>query len=224
MTLIRLAVEDDVGAIQKIANEPRSTVSHLGGFVMMEPIKAVVKSGSMLVAVQSDSIVGFSEALPFGKHGLKMSLVAVTPDLRRQKICTSLYVGWGLIASLQGRLYLQDHIISNNPTMPMVLPTLGFSPAVVLRSKVKRHHDLTLWYKSMCPQTSGWVYRVPSTTEYHLEDLERYHENFSQMGQLLSSRGRSEDVRESLIALNSTREYVRRCSLEYERSRVGGSL
>ncbi len=192
MIKIRLAEADDCGAIQVIANEPRSTVSYLGGFVMLEPIKSVVKSGSMLVATIDDQIVGFSEALPFGKHCLKMSLVAVTPDLRRQKIGSSLYNTWRLIGNLQGRLYMQDHIISNNPTMPLLLPTIGFTPAVVLRSKVRRHHDLTLWYKSLIPANKDTT-EYPDV-EYSILDLQKYQDNLEQMKQLLFTKERHHNI------------------------------
>jgi hypothetical protein len=189
VTIIRLAVEDDCPAIQVIANEPRSTVSYLGGFVMMEPIKHVVKNSNMLVAEQDGQIVGFSEALPSGRHCLKMSLVAVKPELRQQRLGTSMYMGWQLIGNIQGRLHQQDHIISNNPTMPTLLPTIGFHEAVRMRSKVRRHHDLSFWYKDITTNDSKRsLERIASDVKYKIEILDRWVDNRQQMIVLLNSQ------------------------------------
>jgi hypothetical protein len=195
VTTIRLAVEDDCTAIQIIANEPRSTVSYLGGFVMMEPIKHVVKNSNMLVAEQDGEIVGFSEALPSGRHCLKMSLVAVRPELRQQRLGTSLYLGWQLIGNIQGRLHQQDHIISNNPTMPTLLPTIGFHEAVRMRSKVRRHHDLSFWYKDITTSDSGTSFsRIADGVKYKIDVLDRWHNNCQQMVVSLNGQAKEETV------------------------------
>ncbi len=111
--IVRLAVAEDVDQIQRLYNNAKNS-QWLGGFAFRDPILSKVMGESLIVAeLVFEGVVGASEVGYIGTQGMKMSLVAVTPDLYRRRIGTSIYTAWAMVASLQGRLFMEDHFIGD---------------------------------------------------------------------------------------------------------------
>jgi len=142
---IRLAQgEQDIDIVQGIYNS-KENVNYLGGFTLRTSIELKMNTYDIIIANLDGKDVAASEIGRNGTQRTSLQLVAVLEDYRRMHLASKMYWTWTLITAVQGRLHLTDHIISNNPVMPHVLPTLGFKHSAELRSKVRRHHSMNLW-------------------------------------------------------------------------------
>jgi len=139
---------EDVVIAQEIFNS-KENVSYLGGFTMKDAVAQAASSNCVIIGSLDGKDISASQATRNGTQRTSLQLVATLAPYRRNHMTTSMYWAWTLMTALQGRLHLTDHIISNNPVMPHVLPTLGFDHVAELRSKVKRHHSMNLWAYDM---------------------------------------------------------------------------
>jgi len=142
---IRLAkTEEDIDIVQGIYNS-KENVNYLGGFTLRTSIEIKMNTNDIIIASLDGKDVAASEIGRNGTQRTALQLVAVYDEYRRNHLASKMYWTWTLISAAQGRLHLTDHIIENNPVMPHVLPTLGFTRVAGLRSKVRRHHTMNLW-------------------------------------------------------------------------------
>ncbi len=212
---VQLATSEDVDAVQRIFNHSENSAG-LGGFTLREAIAQKIQAGQVLVVMElriatldKSVVVGASEVGYDGKHRMKMQLVGVDPEKKRQRVATALYTGWALVAALRGRLHMQDHIIGDNPHMPGHLTKLGFSRDVVLRSKVRRHKDLCLWVKHLYDAgLTDFYRRVPPRYQFDIEDTEKYRSNFIDTYTMLVQMGRNADAHFLRVTREEALEYL----------------
>ncbi len=93
--------------------------------------------------------------------------------------------------------------------MPWFLRSLGFSPDAVLRSRVRRHADLTLWMKHLYRDGLASFYeRVPSHYVIQLEDTEKYRSSFIDTYTRLVQSKRNEDAHFLRVLREEALEYI----------------
>ncbi len=93
--------------------------------------------------------------------------------------------------------------------MPHLLPTLGFSEDVVLRSKVRRHHNLSLWVNYLYNNgLSSFYERVPPDLHIQLQDTERYRSIFIDNYTKLVQLKRNQDAHFLRVLREEALEYL----------------
>jgi hypothetical protein len=204
--IIRPGTLDDVDKVQKIANEPKSTLSYLGGFTMREYLVGMYGRGNEsqpnnIVAELDGEVVGFSDSKGRHHHYHEYDLVAVIPELRRKRIGTALYAYHAMRCGLSGRMFARDQTIHFNTLMvDGYLPFHEFEKKIEFRHKIRNFSTIFWWIKDFSPESIQDFINKAEDTEYKvefvLEDRKRYEENLNTVLQILQEKGdRSTDIR-----------------------------
>ncbi len=216
--IIRPGTVEDVDQVQPIANEPKSTLPYLGGWTMREQLVGLYSRGNTsvpynIVAEIDGKVVGFSDSKPKHNHYHEYDLVAVLPELRRQRISSAMYAYHALRCGLSGRMFARDQTIHFNEVMGKgYLPFHGFEKQVELRSKVRNFSSLLWWTKDFSVDSiDEFTQRVEKDevsaydmVEYRLQDSEALKSNFDIVCRLLEERSRFAD----LERIKENREHV----------------
>lgn len=203
--IIRPGTVSDVDKVQPIANEPKSTLPYLGGWTMREQLVGLYSRGNEsqpfnIVAELDGQVVAFSDSKPKHNHYHEYDLVAVIPELRRQRIGSAMYAYHALRCGLSGRMFARDQTIHFNALMGEgYLPFHQFEKKVELRNKVRNFSSLYWWVKDFDESTiTDFVGKARDgihEVEFVLEDKPRFLENMLTVKTSLEERTRYQDAR-----------------------------
>jgi len=172
--IIRPGTVDDVDAVQSIANEAK-TLPFLGGFTMRGYIVDLYEKNNSetplnVVAELDGEIVGFSDSKNKNICYTEFQLVAVQPELRRQKIGTALYTYHLFRSALMGKKFVKDQVMHFNTVMQDdYLPFLGFTQYANLRGKIRHFSDLNWWILYLTQNNLDRIWQGANSGPHSLE-------------------------------------------------------
>jgi len=171
--IIRPGTVDDVDPVQSIANEAK-TLPFLGGFTMRDVLVSAYEKNEKfpynIVAELDGEIVGFSDSKDRNVAYTEYDLVAVKPELRRQRIGSALYTYHLLKSALQGKKFMKDQTIHFNTVMQDgYLPTLGFSHIAGLRGKIRNFSTINWWMMPIEVDALDRFYNLATSGPHEVE-------------------------------------------------------
>jgi len=210
---VRLASLSDIESVQRVFNA-RTSVKLVGTWTHATEITNRVSKSKTLAYECDGEIVGASEIGYSNPNRMKMDLVAVNQEYRRQRIASTLYATWALLGACRGSLLQVDTVVDTNPLMEYFLPSMGFEKTAVLRSRVRRHHSIHLWYgKISTERLEQLVQKIPkcNTLDSSVQELsnsEKFQQNYQLTIKLLHDRGWDKRREEVQSAYRFARNYL----------------
>lgn len=178
MAVIKIATEPLCEHVQPVFNH-KDVLPWLGGFTMLEQMKANCRSGrpGLWYAVEDTVVVG--AMMVAGRPAafqMKYGSVGVVPDWRRKRISTALYFALTCQGVLEGRRLFEDSIVADNPVQFMALPAMGLNKVGTLRHKTGSGKGICLFDFSLLEEGAfeKMAWRVHESG-HHIHVLENFY-------------------------------------------------
>lgn len=184
---VRRCYEWEARDLQKVFSEPQN-VEPLGGQIFLANLELKARQQCLAVVLDQGKVIAGCEVTRRGLARLEINTLAVSKDYVGQGHAEALYAFWVQACGLEHRVLLVDYIVGDETPMHLWLPTIGFKRSAVLRSRVRRHKDVTLYTLDLIDQVQEaqglldrfkdqpWRFSVESTriTEYYRQKMERW--------------------------------------------------